>query len=137
MQMAKSNSKGMLPNGRRAYKSEQYFKALYAIFDNPDYIALPHSARALLWDLSRQYNGKNNGDLSLAPNVMKKWGWGKSTILRQKKCLIKHGWIFITGHKTARNGYVLFYGLTWLDINECDGKLYPDSYSHKPRSLKK
>ena len=134
--MAKSNSQGMLPNGRRAYKSEQYFKALHAIFDHPDYLSLPFTARALLWDLSRQYNGKNNGDLSLAPKIMEKWGWNKSTIMRHSKSLIASNWIFHAGVKKARNGFTNLYGLTWLDVNDCKGKLFDESYSHKKRSLK-
>jgi len=134
--MAKSNSKGMMANGRRAFKGEGYIKALHAIFDHPDYIALDKTARALLWDLSRQYNGHNNGDLTLAPKVMEKLGWTKSTITRHTQTLVTNNWIFKAGTKKARNGYVNLYGLTWLEINECKKKLFDEAYNHKPRSLK-
>lgn len=134
--MAKSNSKGMLPNGRRVDNGDRYIKALHAIFDHPDYIALDKTARSLLWDLSRQYNGHNNGDLTLAPKVMGKLGWTKSTISRHTQTLVDNNWIFKAGTKKARNGYVNLYGLTWLEINECKKKLFDESYNHKPRSLK-
>jgi hypothetical protein len=134
--MAKSNSKGMLPNGRRAFKSEGYIKALHAIFDHPDYSTMDPTSKALLWDLSRQYNGNNNGDLTLAPKTMIKWGWSKSTLLRHTKPLLENNWIFKAGGKRARNGYINLFGLTWLEVNECKGKLFDESYTHKPRSLK-
>jgi hypothetical protein len=134
--MAKSNSKGMLPNGRRAFKGDQYTRAFHAIFDHPNYMSMEPAARLLLWELSRQHNGHNNGDLSLAPKVMAKLGWTKPTILRHKKALINNNWIFIAGTKKARNGWIYLYALTWLEVNECGGKLFDESYNHKPRSLK-
>ena len=134
--MAKSNSKGMLPNGRRGHSGERYIKALHAIFDHPDYLSMEPAARLLLWELARQYNGHNNGDLSLAPKVMGRFGWNKSTIQRHKDSLINNNWIFIAGAKPARNGWVYLYALTWLDVNECGGKLFDESTNHKTRSLK-
>lgn len=132
----KANSQGMLPGGRLSYKKEYYVRGLHAIYDNPDYIALPYTARALLWDLSRQYNGHNNGDLTLAPKVMEKLGWTKPTILRHRKTLIDKNWIFIAGSKPVRNGHLYLYALTWLEVNDCNGKLFEGSVNHKPRSLK-
>jgi hypothetical protein len=126
----------MLPTGRSPKSKAQFVRGLFAIYDHPDYISLKPNARALLWDLCRQYNGHNNGDLSLSESVMKKWGWYKNALLRNKKALIDNNWIFISGHKKARNGFTYLYALTWLQINQCDGKLYPESYAHKPRSLK-
>ncbi|MCC2615918.1 hypothetical protein LJ739_06665 [Aestuariibacter halophilus] len=136
IKLAKANRKGMLPNGRKAFASMQYFKALHAIYDHPDYINLQPVQKALLWDLCRQYNGHNNGDLSLAPKIMKQWGWTKSTILRNAPALLHNDWIFVSGHKKARNGFTYLYALTWLPVDECNGKLYPDSYNHQPKSLR-
>ncbi len=133
--MVKANSKGMLPNGRAA-KLHQFVRGLHAIYDHPDYVALTYTQRALLWDLARQFNGKNNGDLTLAPKTMKKWGWTKDTISRNKKALIDRNWILVTGSKKVRKGDCHLYALSWLDINECGGKLFPDAYAHKPRSLR-
>ncbi|MEP1446268.1 MAG: hypothetical protein ABJK37_09190 [Paraglaciecola sp.] len=134
--MRKPNSQGMLANGRLAYKNERYVKALHAIFNHPDYIALSPTAKALLWDLSSQYNGRNNGDLTLAPKVMGKLGWTKPTILRHRQTLIDKNWIFIAGSKPVRNGHLYLYALTWLEVNDCNGKLFEDSVNRKPRSLK-
>ncbi|MDT0626885.1 hypothetical protein [Alteromonas sp. W364] len=132
----KNKSRSMKPNGRSSYDGGLFLKALHGIFDHPDYISMKPTAKALLWDLARQYNLKNNGDLTLAPKVMRKWGWSKSTIDRHKSTLLDNNWIFITGHKPARNGFTYLYGLTWEDIDECGGKLYPESYKHKRRSIR-
>jgi hypothetical protein len=131
------DSKNMLPNGRSA-SGGFWFRAVHAIYDHPNYIDMKPTARALLWDLCRQYNQRNNGDLTLAPKIMKKWGWNKSTIDRHKQTLIDNEWIFIAGHKKARNGFVYLYALTWLEINseEIGDKLYEDAKKHKPKSLR-
>ncbi|GAA6183770.1 hypothetical protein [Aliiglaciecola sp. NS0011-25] len=133
--MAKANSKGMYANGR-GKNTQQYFKAVHAIFDHPDYVSMNATPKALLWDLTRQFNGKNNGDLTLAPKTMEKWGWKKDTLQRHRNTLIDHGWIIITGCKKVRKGNCYLYALSWLEVNECNGKLFPDAYSHKPRSLR-
>ena len=129
--MAKANSKGMFPNGRGKNRL-QFFKALHAITDHPDYIALTYTQRALLWDVARQFNGYNNGDLTLAPKVMKKWNWTKDTISRNKEALVDRGWLVITGCKRVRKGNCYLYALSWLDIDECGGKLFEDAYTLKP-----
>jgi hypothetical protein len=135
--MTNGKKRHMLPNGRGAKSRDFFVKGLHAIFDHPDYIAMKPTAKALLWDLCRQYNQHNNGDLTLAPKVMAKWGWNKSSIDRHKDKLLDNNWIFIAGHKPARNGYTYLYGLTWYEINDCNNKLYVDAYKHKPRSLRK
>lgn len=133
--MAKANSRGMYPNGRGKNR-EQFVRALHAIFDHPDYLALTFTQRALLWDISRQYDGHNNGDLSLAPKIMNKWGWKKDTLLRHRDALVANGWLVITGSKKVRKGTCYLYALSWLSIDDCGGKLFPDAYQHKPRSLR-
>lgn len=134
--MAKANSKGMLSNGRSAKNKQQFVMALYAIFDHPDYITLSFTQRALLWDLARQYNGSNNGDLTLAPKIMRKWGWKKDTLLRNRYALLEKGWLIITGCKKVRKGNCYLYALSWLKVDECGGKLFADAYLHEPRSLR-
>ena len=134
--MGKANSKGMLPNGRGHGKAT-FFRALHAIFDHPDYLALSKTSRAFLWDLSRQYNGHNNGNLSAAPAIMGPMGWDKNTTLRSRRELERHGWIAITRLPRAKREPVL-YRLTWLDLNKWAGKpeLDPEAYKRPTRSLR-
>jgi len=134
--MARANAKGMLPNGRSS-AGGTFTKALHAVFDHPDYIALSKQARALLWDLARQYNLKNNGNLTAALGTMSKWGWGKWELQRARRELEAHGWIEATRYPRAKREPIL-YRLTWLELNEWDGppELDPEAYRQKVRSLK-
>lgn len=123
------NSRGMKANGRGSGKG-QFFRALHAIFDHPDYIALSKSSRAFLWDMSRQYNGYNNGNISAAPAIMERMGWDKKTALRCRKELEARGWIVVTRYPRARKEPVL-YRFSWLDVDVWAGKPYLDPGADK------
>ena len=78
----------------------------------------------LLIDLFEQYNGNNNGDLTLAWSVMKKKGWkSKETLNNTRKELINQGFIELTRQGTLRPHSCSLYAVTWLGIDECNGKL--------------
>ena len=121
MPAVRANSRGMRPNGR-GHGKEPFFRALYAIFDHPDYISLSKTSRAFLWDMCRQYNGYNNGNISAAPGVMECMGWDKKTALRCRKELENSGWIVVTRYPRAKKQPVL-YRLSWLDVDVWPGGL--------------
>ena len=112
---------------------QTYSKMYHALMDSPNHARLSASARALLQDLYRQYNGRNNGDLSAAMSVLKKYGWSATaTIARATDCLLHYGFIVKTRQGTKKRCNL--YALTWLVIDECGGKLdvKTDSFpSHK------
>lgn len=99
------------------------------------FLALPHNliggeewaglsalAVKLLIDLSRQYNGKNNGDLTIAWSVMERRGWvSKQSLYRARDELLEKGFIILT-RRGGRNSPNL-YAITWQPIDECGGKL--------------
>lgn len=98
----------------------------HVVMDHPDYIALCNSARSLLMELSRQYNGHNNGDLSAPFSTMRERGVVKSKTtlakllrdLEQRQLLIRtREWRFLNP-----GGRCALYALTWLAIDECPGK---------------
>ena len=102
---------------------------------NGSYVQLPHSvflceayttlsahAVKLLVDLFIQFNGKNNGDYDVAWKKMQNRGWSSKTLLyRAIRELEDTGWII----KTREGGKhkCSLYAITWLPVNECDGKL--------------
>lgn len=93
-----------------------------ACLEHPNYIALSLTARALLVEFARQYNGFNNGDLCCAWKLMKARGWkSRSTVERARDELLARGWIEQTrqGGRNAPN----LYALTFQPIDECKGKL--------------
>lgn len=134
--MSKPNSKGMLPNGRKS-PGPPFVRALYAIFDHPDYLALAKQSRAFLWDLARQYNGFNNGNLSAAPGTMARLGWTKDEIKRAVKELKALGWIEITREQRyGRQPHL--YRLAWLNTDRWEGAphLDRDALQQKVKSLR-
>lgn len=83
---------------------------------------LSHKAAHLLDNLAAQYNGSNNGDLSLAPKIMLLYGWkSKGAIEDAKNELLAHGFIEQT-RQGGRNKCSLF-AISWQAIDECKGKL--------------
>lgn len=78
----------------------------------------------LLIDLYEQYNGNNNGDLTPAWSVMNKKGWNsKDTLNNARKELINQGFIELTRQGTLRPHSCSLYAVTWINIDECNGKL--------------
>lgn len=126
----------MKPNGR-GKAPPPFFMALHAIFDHPDYLTLSKTARAFLWDFSRQYNGHNNGNLSAAPGIMGRMGWDKKTATRCRKELEQAGWIEVTRYPRAKKEPVL-YRLAWMDVDRWEGKphLDPEAFKMPRRSLR-
>ncbi len=104
-------------------KSNGSFAALpHHIIHSEQYALLSAYAVKLLVDLFGQFNGRNNGDYTAAWSIMCKRGWvSKATMYKALNQLIQHGWIV----KTRQGGRKIcsLYGVTWLAINECDGKL--------------
>ncbi|MFV8816669.1 hypothetical protein [Haliea sp. E17] len=135
--MARANSKRMLPNGR-AKGSEGFFKALHAIFDHPEYIALSKQTRAFIWDLARQYNLRNNGDLSAALGAMEQWGWTQSELKRARKEALEAGWIEVTRYPRFPRDPTL-YRLAWLPTSpelKDREKLEPAAFRQQVKRLK-
>ena len=73
-----------------------------------------------------QYKGRNNGDLSASYTIMRTMGFvSKDTLQRAKNELIESGLITQTreGRFLNPGGVCALYALTWLNLDECDGKL--------------
>lgn len=87
---------------------------------------LTHKAAHLLDNLVAQLNGRNNGDLSAAPEITKLYGWtSQGSVHSALTELLAYGFIELT-RQGGKNKCSL-YAVTWLAIDECGGKLdvYP------------
>jgi hypothetical protein len=81
----------------------------------------PHAVKALL-DLARQYRGDNNGDLSAAWSVMSKRGWrSKSTLWAALRELVNTEFTRVS-RQGNRYHVCTLYAVTWLPVNDCNGK---------------
>jgi hypothetical protein len=80
-------------------------------------------ATKLVVDLARQYNGRNNGDLSAEWSRMCRRGWNsKGTLYQAIKDVLEAGLILQT-RQGGRGIGVSLYALTWQPIDDCNGKL--------------
>lgn len=102
-------------------KNGRFIAIPFSVLRSPDYLALTPLARSLLNELAFQYNGANNGDLTLAWGVLKNRGYkAESTIIRGKKNLIERKIITEVRKGIAKNGVRLcsLYALNWLRVVE-------------------
>jgi hypothetical protein len=92
------------------------------VIDSPQYAALSPRAVKLLLDVYAQFRGYNNGDLSAALSLMKPRGWSSKDQLKKAiDELIKAQFLGISRQPRARREPILYF-LTFLAIDECDGK---------------
>lgn len=110
------------PRGKSGNKSPRFVRLRHDLLDNYDFINLNYTAKSLLIDVLRQFNGSNNGDFCITLSVMKRRGWTSNDTLRNAaKELIKANLLILT-RQGGRNSCNL-YGVTWEPINECKGKI--------------
>ena len=94
----------------------------HGLQDHENFIRLTTPAVKLLLNVARQYNGRNNGDLSVTLKVMSPYGWtSNDTLYRALDCLLHYGMLSIT-RKGSLNRCSL-YALTWQKIDQHNGKL--------------
>lgn len=98
----------------------------HPVMDSEDFRALSGSALKVLLGLLRQFNGRNNGDLSATFKVAKSWGIGsKETLTHALNELQEREMILRTREGKFLNpgGQCALYAVTWRRIDECKGKL--------------
>jgi hypothetical protein len=112
-------------NNRRGSKERRFAAIPHDVLDNPDFLRLPNRARSLLLDVVYQFNGRNNGDLTVAFGFMSKRGW------RSKETLSKAVGDLVSAHLIVKTRQGRFqnpgascdlYALTWKPIDACPGK---------------
>ncbi|BBP45873.1 hypothetical protein THMIRHAS_12460 [Thiosulfatimonas sediminis] len=111
-----SMSKREKLTGRKG--SAPFYQAFHYIHDSAAYKGLSPSAKALLHELCRRYNGSNNGDLSAPYSELKECGWkSDKTLANHLRELQESGLVIQTRH--GGTGRICnLYGLTWLRLDE-------------------
>lgn len=111
------------------YKSKKKYPILgafvalpHTLLNHSDFISLKPRAVKLLIDLAMQFNGGNNGDLSMEFPKMKKRGWkSNDQLYKARKELIEKDWIIRT--RLGGKHKVSLYAISWINIDDCNGKL--------------
>jgi hypothetical protein len=97
----------------------------HAVMKTEDYTGLSYKSKALLLDIALQYNGRNNGDLTVALAVLRNRGWKRqATISEAVKELLDADLIIRTREGQFRNPHsrCALYAITWQPIDDCNGK---------------
>ena len=93
----------------------------WSVLDCPAYAALSHPARALLFELARQFVRDNNGRLLASAAYLAKRGWKSADVItRAKRDLIEAGFIHETvkGHRPNKASW---YAVTWQTLDKIAG----------------
>ncbi|MFT7223857.1 MAG: hypothetical protein ACI82Z_001400 [Cellvibrionaceae bacterium] len=126
-------------NNNKRRKNQGRFAGIpIVVMNHSDYIHLHAYAVKLLMELARQYNGSNNGDLSLARSLMAARGFTcPQTITKYRDKLLEAKMILLTRQGRFMNPgkACTLYALTWHSIDECDGKLDVKSTTIPPRQF--
>jgi hypothetical protein len=114
--------------GRNSFKakgrrdSPTFVRFEHRMLKHPRFLALSGAAVKVLLFLAGEYNGTNNGDLSIAIKLTRKAGLpGSSNLRRAAQELVDAGFLVLT-RRGARHRCNLF-ALSWFAIDACDGKL--------------
>lgn len=101
----------------------QFVAIPHSVLNGAAYLSVSSHSRMLLFDLVAQYKGDNNGDLCAAYSMMQLRGWKSThTLLNSKKELLEARLIEET-RKGARPNKASLYAVTWLALDDCNGKL--------------
>ena len=133
-----ANRKGMKPNGRGQHYPRGFAGIPRIVLDTDDFRQLPATAKVVLFALAYQYQGNNNGDLTAAHSVIKRWGIAsKTTLGNAVETLLKADLIVRTreGRFLNPGGQCALYALTWQPIDECNGKLDVAATRRPPRAF--
>lgn len=102
--------------------SGSYTPVPHALLDSAAFLGCSDRAKAMLFELLRQHNGRNNGRHQLAVGWLRKErGWKSTRKIQQAKVeLIDRGLIVKTRYGGLNAGPDL-YALTWLPISDYRG----------------
>jgi hypothetical protein len=121
-------------DGRKTEKlrknpKEQFVGIPHWVMRHPAFRDASHRARALLFDVALQYNGRNNGKLVVCDKVMKPLGWNsRDGLCKAKQELLTLG-LLIETRRGAKPNKAAWYALSWRALDVAHGlDLNPRSY---------
>ncbi len=125
---------------RKKYKHDWGSQGAWAIpkalMRHPDFKQLSFSAVKVLVVLGEQYNGRNNGNLAATHTMLRQWGgMAKGTLAAALRELQARNLIIKTrDYNRSRDGASpTLYALTWVNVDDCPGKMLEVSPTAKPR----
>jgi len=121
--MSSSATKRKRERGRAS--SDRFVGIPYLVLKSSSFINLRPRAVKLMLDVALQYNGRNNGDFTVAWGFMETRGWSsKDTLSNAIRDLVDADLILKTrtGRFMNPGARCDLYAITWQPIDECPGK---------------
>lgn len=116
-------------------ESGRFLAIPFSVIEHPDFISLSSTAIRLLIEVSKQFNGKNNGALGAGFEIMRKRGFkSKTTLAKGLRELESAEFLIRTREGRFMNPgrRCALYALPWLAIDECPGKDLEVAPTQKP-----
>ena len=132
--MTVRNEKRRRNMGRQT--TQPFLSLPHNVLDHESFRTLSPRATKLLIDIAAQYRGCNNGDLCAPLSVMRKRGWKSNDQLFKSRNELLDRELILTSRQGGRNKASLF-ALTWLQIDDCKGKLDIQSTTVAPHNWKR
>jgi hypothetical protein len=103
-------------------KGSPFLMVPMPVLNSEQFGNLSGHATKMLFELSRQLNGRNNGDLSAAWSNLRRRGWrSKRTVHEALHELLTSRFIVLT-RQGGKHHVCSLYGVTWLPIQDCGNK---------------
>lgn len=99
----------------------RYAAIPHSLLDSVAFMGASHPARSLLYELMRQLDGKNNGQLHLSANWLKDRGWRSKGGMQKAKIEALARGLIIKTREGGLNAGPDRYALTWLPITNFVG----------------
>ena len=117
--MANARNRGQ--KGDTGRDAGSFIALPWSVMDCAAYARLSHPAKALLFELARQFVRDNNGRMLLSGAYLAKRGWKSADVItRAKRELLAAEFIFETvkGHRPNRASW---YAVTWRRLDKLPG----------------
>ena len=116
-----ANGRNKASKGDSGRDSGGFVALPWSVLDCAAYGRLSHPARALLFELARQFVRDNNGRLLASGAYLAKRGWKSADVItRAKRELLDAGFLFETvkGHRPNKASW---YAVTWRTLDKIPG----------------
>lgn len=90
----------------------------YNVVRSPQWVSLSDSEARMLMELAFQFNGKNNGNLTLTHSILKDRGISNGACGRALKSLQEKGFIVVTRQGWKQRGKPTLVALTWHGLDD-------------------
>jgi hypothetical protein len=108
-----------MPKSAKRNNTRRFAGVPLAVMENRSYIGLSFSARSLLFEIAKQYNGYNNGKLCAIPDQLFPRGFkSPNTVYRAIRELVNAELLVSSkiSQKGSRKPH--YYALTWQAVDE-------------------